>query len=97
MPLPSGPASTDLLLSDDVLLVCDFAGLPKPSIQWLHNGVLLQDDTVGVNITLVNEQQYVLQLTNIRASSVGTYTCLANNTVGQASYDIDINIQSKLI
>lgn len=69
------------------------AGLPKPFVQWYHNGHVITASSI---YTFVQEnQEYTLVISNVKKELEGEYTCTANNRFGKstcASY-LHVNIK----
>ena len=76
-------------------LSCDFDGVPTPTVEWLHNGILLSDSDPNVTIT-TDADSSLLELTNLQRDSDGQYVCRGTNVVGDDSIMVEITIMGKL-
>ena len=76
---------------EEFRLRCNYVGVPAPSIQWFHNGVLLRNGVDGVSINTGDNISSIL-IVAADHSDGGTYTCTANNSLGtdQESYSVVI-------
>ena len=82
----------DAQLGSDLVLLCNFNGVPTPTVQWLHNGTTLSNGDDGVNITSGNIS--ILQVRNLKRSSGGVYSCKGSNIIGFNTLEFRINLQS---
>ena len=62
---------------------CKVTGIPYPTVMWTNN-------KTGEHI-----KENPLNITNINRTQAGEYKCTANNTCGEASTVININVQCK--
>jgi hypothetical protein len=72
---------------EDIDLQCNATGKPEPTIEWSRLGGALLPN---------GQEKYlssVLKISNIKAEHRGVYRCLASNSVGMASTDININVR----
>ncbi|KAM6962600.1 hemicentin-1 [Aplochiton taeniatus] len=69
-------------------LLCIADGTPAPSMSWLREGSTLVPDP---HISLLNLGTTV-QITQARVNDTGRYTCVANNTAGQASRHFNLKV-----
>ena len=82
---------TDLLENETnpVTFSCQATGEPVPNITWYFNGVMINiSDASKYNKTsLVNGTsiESLLTIINTQSSDVGTYTCQAENIIGNDS------------
>ena len=88
----SSLAFQDARLGSDLVLSCSFDGLPTPTVQWLHNGTTLSNGDDGVNITSGNIS--ILQVSDLKRSSGGVYSCKGSNIIGFNRLEFRIDIQS---
>uniref|UniRef100_A0A3Q1GD25 Ig-like domain-containing protein n=1 Tax=Acanthochromis polyacanthus TaxID=80966 RepID=A0A3Q1GD25_9TELE len=59
------------------------SGLPKPTVQWSHNGKLIKSSSV---YRLVEEkQEFTLVITQVTSEYEGEYSCTATNRFGQTT------------
>ena len=76
-------------LGGGLVLSCDFDGVPTPTVEWLHNNVLLSDSVPDVTIT-TDADSSLLELTNLQRDSDGQYVCRGTNVVGDDSTMVEI-------
>ena len=90
-------SSPRIVLREELRLQCNYAGVPAPSIQWFHNGVLLRNGVDGVSINTGDNSSSIL-IAVADHSDGGTCTCRANNSLGtnQESYSVVILRELKL-
>ena len=77
--------------SNSVILPCESAGVPTPTVTWTKNGEPLE--IVGPNMDLM--QSGSLRLSSLKASDAGIYQCTATNEEGVATHTITLQINSK--
>ncbi|XP_065811778.1 hemicentin-1 [Labrus bergylta] len=69
-------------------LLCIADGTPTPTVSWLKEGVVLIPDPhlkfLNLNTTL--------QIIQAQVNDTGRYTCVANNTAGQASRHFNLKV-----
>lgn len=68
--------------------VCIANGTPTPVMSWLKDGQTLLP---GPHLVLLNLNTTV-QITYPRVNDTGRYTCVANNTAGQASRHFNLKV-----
>ncbi len=68
---------------------CPVSGRPTPQIQWLYNGADV-NDIAGFNVDSVSGD---LLLSNPTPSLEGTLTCVANNSIGTDSADVQLLVR----
>ncbi|XP_034738598.1 hemicentin-1 isoform X2 [Etheostoma cragini] len=69
-------------------LLCNANGSPMPTVSWLKEGVTLIPDQ---HLKLLNLNT-TLQIFQTQVNDTGRYTCVANNTAGQASRHINLKV-----
>ncbi|KAM7388095.1 hypothetical protein PAMP_024296 [Pampus punctatissimus] len=69
-------------------LQCIADGTPTPTISWLRQGVILVSDP---HLRFLNQNSTV-QITQSQVNDTGHYTCVANNTAGQASRHFNLKV-----
>ena len=79
------------MLGEELRLQFNYVGVPAPSIQWFHNGVLLRNGVDGVSVNTDDNFSGIL-IHAVEPTDGGTYTCRANNSLGtdQESYSVAI-------
>ena len=90
------------------LFQCTATGIPAPTISWYRNGMELSGDS---RITLSNHTaptlvqgdggmvysvSHTLMLADIVDDDSDTYTCVADNIVGNDSQEFEVDVQSEL-
>ena len=68
----------------NVEVYCNASGIPDPTVTWK-------------NVNTGDLEGNWLNITNITRAQAGEYRCIANNTCGEASTVVDINVQCKNI
>lgn len=82
----------------ELRLQCDYAGVPAPTVQWLHNSTLLMNGSDGINITSEFEgDNYTtssIVIDMVDETSGGIYICRANNVLGsdEVNYTVHISL-----
>ncbi|XP_039667627.1 hemicentin-1 [Perca fluviatilis] len=69
-------------------LLCIADGTPMPTVSWLKEGVTLIPDP---HLKLLNLNTTV-QILQAQVNDTGRYTCVANNTAGQASRHFNLKV-----
>ncbi|XP_032380766.1 hemicentin-1 isoform X2 [Etheostoma spectabile] len=69
-------------------LLCNADGTPMPTVSWLKEGVTLIPDP---HLKLLNLNTTV-QIFQTQVNDTGRYTCVANNTAGQASRHFNLKV-----
>ena len=73
---------------------CLAFGRPIPTLTWYFNGLELKEDPN--HKTLVNEEGVnSLFLKAPEFSDAGTYSCVARNKAGEASFDVELSVVDK--
>ena len=90
-----------------VTFQCNGTGVPEPVITWYRNGALITDDrfstsnaTLQDSSTLIYNVTGSLTLTNVYDTDTDTdtgYSCVANNTAGNATVSFGLTVNCKLI
>ncbi|XP_071947832.1 hemicentin-1-like [Antedon mediterranea] len=85
-PMISIPENFYTAVEDEaIILECSATGIPHPEIQWLHNGIEINDRRV-------KRLSGSLQIPFVRAEDTGRYTCLARNDVSSVSGTIQLQV-----
>lgn len=74
-----------------VSLLCVADGSPAPTVSWIKEGVTL----VPVSHLHFLNLNTTLQITQAQVNDTGRYTCVANNTAGQASRHFNLKVLSE--
>ncbi|XP_067452563.1 hemicentin-1 isoform X1 [Thunnus thynnus] len=86
-----GAGSTDdvtVVRGNLASLLCIADGTPTPTVSWLREGVTLVPDH---HLRFLNLNTTV-QITQAQVNHTGRYTCVANNTAGQASRHFNLKV-----
>ena len=68
------------------LLSCDAIGLPRPQVRWEKDGRVLAQ----AGARYVMSRSGSLQLNDVHVDDSGTYRCVAENSAGSVSRDIQL-------
>ncbi|XP_029939526.1 hemicentin-1, partial [Salarias fasciatus] len=86
-----GAGSTEdvtVVKGNPVSLLCVADGTPTPDISWLKDG----EPVIPDRLLILLNQNTTLQIDQARVNSTGRYTCIANNTAGQASRHFNLKV-----
>ena len=75
-----GPQNQTLPTSEVGFLRCEAIGVPLPRIQWFKDGYPVNSDA-----RIMELSSGTLQLSDIRESDSGTYTCKAMSETGETT------------
>lgn len=85
------PKNTEVREGTVVRLDCLAFGRPTPQLTWYFNGNELKEDPT--HKALVNEEGvHSLLLTSAGFPDSGTYSCVARNKAGEASFNVEIKV-----
>ncbi|KHJ49017.1 CHDCT2 domain protein [Trichuris suis] len=84
------PVNVDADVGESVTFTCRVTGYPRPRVQWFLNGALIRE-TGHVRMT-AGGQILLIQVTGLKDS--GVYTCVAENTISQASSTAFLQVRS---
>ena len=87
-------------VDSNLTLMCSFEGVPLPSLEWSHNGLLISSSNDSITITSTIGLFYgtsTLQRVNVFPDTIGTFTCVATNNLGSANRSIDVQIRSNFV
>ena len=88
------PKNTEVPEGSVVRLDCLAFGRPTPQLTWYFNGVELKEDPT--HKTLVNEEGvHSLLITAAGFPDIGTYSCVARNKAGEASFSVELKVVGK--
>ena len=74
-----------------VILPCESAGVPTPTVTWEKNGRPLE--IVGPRMELIGSGS--LRINSLKADDHGHYQCIATNVEGTATQTITLRINSE--
>ncbi|KAI8490696.1 fibroblast growth factor receptor 2-like isoform X3 [Branchiostoma floridae x Branchiostoma belcheri] len=97
-PQPGEPPSWKNSLQKDVFvslgqrteLRCRVAGEPRPSITWIHNGVVIEDEMPRYDLG-----RFRLTINNVQWEDEGIYTCIAKNVFGTIQGNITLHVHER--
>jgi pectin methylesterase-like acyl-CoA thioesterase len=69
------------------------SGVPAPTLQWLHNGVL-SDGPTGSGSTLSGSTTSTLTITNAQSADSGTYALVASNSAGVVTNSMTLTVST---
>ena len=79
-----------VLEGDKLNLTCEATGQPEPNITWMKEKPGNQGNTVVVR------EGKVLNITNVKATDAGNYTCTADNGLGKPeNRTVYVNVNSE--
>ncbi|XP_061637147.1 roundabout homolog 2 isoform X10 [Phyllopteryx taeniolatus] len=84
-----GPSNQTLAVDGVALLKCQASGDPIPSVSWLKDGVSL----LGKDPRMSLQELGSLQITNIKLSDSGIYTCVATSSSGETSWSAFLEVK----
>lgn len=89
----------EIELGGELILRCDYVGIPTPTGQWLLNGTELVDGVGGVRITggAIGDFFVELQVSSVTWSSEGIYTCNVTNNIKSVETNFTVHIVSKSV
>ncbi|XP_072421818.1 hemicentin-1-like isoform X1 [Chiloscyllium punctatum] len=82
------PLDTVVSVGDRVLLYCQAAGEPSPTVEWTKNGHPIRE-----NGRLVVLQNSTLQILSAVKEDTGEYECVARNLMGSSFVGITVTVQ----
>ncbi|XP_051933639.1 roundabout homolog 2 isoform X2 [Hippocampus zosterae] len=84
-----GPSNQTLGVDGVALLKCQASGEPIPSVSWLKDGVSL----LGKDPRMSLQELGSLQITNVKLSDSGIYTCVATSSSGETSWSAFLEVK----
>ncbi|TNN69570.1 Titin [Liparis tanakae] len=67
------------------------SGLPKPTIQWSHNGKVIK--TSSIYKLVEQKEEYTLVITKVTSEYEGEYSCTATNRFGQTTWTTYLEVK----
>ncbi|KAK3506808.1 hypothetical protein QTP70_028372 [Hemibagrus guttatus] len=83
-----GPVEKKVVVSKTLVLECQAAGHPTPSLTWLKDGSPVK---VGENLRLL-EQGRKMEIVNAVPSDSGLYVCVATSIAGEMEIKYDVGV-----
>ncbi|XP_066278213.1 fibroblast growth factor receptor 2-like isoform X5 [Branchiostoma lanceolatum] len=68
-------------------LRCRVTGDPRPSIVWIHNGIVIQDEMPRYDLG-----RFRLTINNVQWEDEGVYTCIAENSFGTIQGNMTLHV-----
>lgn len=65
------PGRLELQAGDRAMMACSVRGLPRPSVRWYHNDVVVEDGSSRVHV----HEDGLLELGDLQPSDSGRYRC----------------------
>lgn len=80
------------VVDDSVKFECSALGLPAPTIRWMYNDRPIDVTALPVDSNIQGGHLYIPKVT---LKSMGKYTCVAFNELGQDSADFELTVKEK--
>ena len=82
-----GPSAMNATLSENFTLVCSASGYPVPTIEWTHNGTLVNEDendrvTISPQLITSRSVMSTLAVSMAAINDSGDYACIVNSSIG---------------
>ena len=90
--IASNTSSNEILLGERLYLQCGYIGVPTPSLQWQHNGTVLNNGSNSVRI-ISNRSFTSIMVDAVTLNGGGTYTCWVTNVLGSGSYNYTVAVR----
>ena len=78
------------IAGETVIIQCTASGTPRPQITWYQG-----QNKMIVNRRIAVSSQGHLVINAIELKDAGYYTCLGNNSAGQDSVTMNVNVHSE--
>ncbi|XP_076059982.1 roundabout homolog 2-like [Oratosquilla oratoria] len=88
--MSTGPRNITVHQSQVALLTCSAEGEPQPSLEWMVDG----QDLSRTDSRFTVSNAGTLQISDVKPSDEGTYTCRATSSSGSSSTDLFLTIRS---
>ncbi|CAG2217705.1 NPTN [Mytilus edulis] len=79
----------------DLMLECPVPSFLQPTVTWYRDGLLLNDDRIVLSNTQ-GKQDGSLQISPVKTSDRGHYTCSASWSIGRKSFTTLVRVREKL-
>ncbi|XP_055334826.1 protein sax-3-like [Paramacrobiotus metropolitanus] len=86
----TGPSNQTLAVNSIAILPCHAMGPPVPSVHWLKDGVLL---LLANNPRIQLLDSGTLQLSDLRITDSGIYTCIASSESGETMWSAGLVVE----
>uniref|UniRef100_A0A8C9Z8X7 Ig-like domain-containing protein n=1 Tax=Sander lucioperca TaxID=283035 RepID=A0A8C9Z8X7_SANLU len=73
----------EILHGETARFTVKVSGLPKPTVQWSHNGKVIKSSSIYKLIE--TKEEYTLVITQVTSEYEGEYSCTATNRFGQTT------------
>lgn len=83
-----GPVEKKVVVSKTLVLDCEAAGHPPPSLTWLKDGSPVK---AGENLRIL-EQGRKMEIINAVPSDSGLYVCVATSVAGEMEIKYDVGV-----
>lgn len=90
----STSSNIQVKISETAVIKCHVNGVPKPAIQWLVNGQLIDRTDQRYNIA---RDGRTLKINDAQVADSGRYTCVAKNAAGIAERDFNLEVLGKCL
>ena len=81
-----GPSAMNATLSENFTLVCNASGYPVPTIEWTHNGTLVNEDendraTIILEFMGLRSVMSTLAVSMAAINDSGDYACVVTSSI----------------
>ncbi|XP_046852514.1 roundabout homolog 3-like [Xenia sp. Carnegie-2017] len=86
-------------INEDVNIVCDVRGNPKPAVKWEKDGKydFINDADVMLREEMLSKiYRHILTITKVRKRNGGIFRCVASNTISTVSKYMTLQVTRKL-
>ncbi|MEE6496324.1 hypothetical protein FKM82_002300 [Ascaphus truei] len=87
----SGSTNVTAMVNLQTTLPCEVTGTPKPRVEWMKNGRLINTDLYQNLYRLLSSGSLVIISPSV--DDTGVYVCTASNDAGQDKISIDLSVQ----
>ncbi|XP_060552023.1 hemicentin-1-like isoform X2 [Ruditapes philippinarum] len=81
----------NVIIGNNITLVCPVEGDPQPTITWLQNGYALQRSELGT-VYEISSDGMNLTVYSADVDDTARYTCIAENIGGEVEKSFDLNV-----
>lgn len=90
--IEDGPTVVAATVNSRTLLSCDTIGLPRPEVRWEKNGRAIP----ATGARYIMSRSGSLQLNDVQVTDSGTYRCIAENSAGSTSRDVELLVHGEV-